>query len=142
MEQERLARTGEPSGEREGVSDKTGGKVRADEGSDLSGAMETPLAGAVRVDEGVVRDHLGELVRTSVEETLNGLLDAEADALCGAGRYERKKGRVDTRAGHYTRKLGTRVGTVELKMPKLRTLRFETATPSATGVARAASRKR
>jgi transposase-like protein len=30
-----------------------------------------------------------EVVRQSVEETLNGLLDAEADELCGAKRYER-----------------------------------------------------
>lgn len=35
--------------------------------------------------------------------------------------------RKGTRAGHYTRKLGTTSGTVELQVPKLRTLKFETA---------------
>ncbi len=29
------------------------------------------------------------VVRSGVEETLNGLLDAEADEICGAQRYER-----------------------------------------------------
>jgi hypothetical protein len=45
------------------------------------------------------RDHLGEMVRGTVEETLNALVDAEADRLCGAGRCERSQGRQDTRAG-------------------------------------------
>jgi hypothetical protein len=42
----------------------------------------------VQVNEAMVRNQLGELVRTSVEETLNGLLDAEADRICNAQRYE------------------------------------------------------
>lgn len=81
----------------------------------------------VRIDEAAVKDHLGKLVRSSVEETLNALLDAEADELCGAARYERTNARKDTRAGYYQRKLGTKAGTVDLKVPKLRTLKFETA---------------
>ena len=36
----------------------------------------------------------------SVEETLNALLDAEADRLCNARRYERSEARRDTRASH------------------------------------------
>jgi transposase-like protein len=67
------------------------------------------------------------MVRSSVEETLNGLLDAEADQLCQARRYQRRPERADTRAGHYKRKLHTTAGEVELKMPRLRTLPFETA---------------
>jgi len=46
-----------------------------------------------------------EPVRGSVEETLNMLLDEEADELCKARRYERKADRVDTRASTYSRKL-------------------------------------
>lgn len=80
----------------------------------------------IRIDQGHVESFVDRKVRESVEETLNGLLDAEADALCGAGRYERSEERVDTRAGHYTRKLQTKAGEVELKVPKLRTLPFET----------------
>lgn len=85
------------------------------------------LSKVVSIDEGKIRDHLGELVRGTVEETLNAMLDAEADVLCGAGRYERNPDRVDTRAGTYDRKLHTRAGEVSLKMPKLRRQTFETA---------------
>jgi hypothetical protein len=41
-------------------------------------------------------------------QTLNALLDAEADQLCGARHYERSLERVDTRARHYERKLQLR----------------------------------
>lgn len=79
----------------------------------------------IRIDEAEVESLLSRKVRESVEETLNGLLDAEADALCRAGRYERSTERADTRAGHYERKLHTTAGEVNLKVPKLRSLPFE-----------------
>ncbi len=78
----------------------------------------------IKIDEGQVRSHVGEVVRTAVEETLNTLLCEEADRLCNARRYERTEGRKDTRAGHYHRKLHTTSGEVSLKVPKLRTLTF------------------
>lgn len=81
----------------------------------------------VEVDEQQLRAHVSEVVRESVEETLNGLLDAEADALCKARRYERNAERASTRAGHYERSFQTTAGTVQLKMPKLRHVPFETA---------------
>jgi transposase-like protein len=62
-----------------------------------------------------------------VEETLNGLLDEEADRICRSERYEHSPERIDTRAGHYERKLGTKAGEVTLRVPKLRRLPFETA---------------
>src|ERR1700741_2482388 len=90
--------------------------------------INTPAAlGALRVDEGKLRNHVDEVVRSSVEETLNGLLDAEADRICRAQRYEHSPERVDTRAGHYERKLETKADEVTLRMPKLRRLPFETA---------------
>ena len=85
------------------------------------------LKDAIKVDAGQLRGHVDEVVRSSVEQTLNGLLQAEADQICKAGRYERSPERVDTRAGHYERKLETKAGAVVLKMPKLRSLPFETA---------------
>ena len=89
---------------------------------------DTPAAlGALRVDEQKLRGHVDEVVRSSVEETLNGLLDAEADQICRAQRYEHTAERVDTRAGHYERKLETKAGEVRLRVPKLRSLPFETA---------------
>ena len=81
----------------------------------------------IKIDETQIRDHLGELVRGTVEETLNKLLDAEADQLCNAARYERTEARKDTRAGHYKRGLHTKAGEVTLKVPKLRQHKFETA---------------
>ena len=81
----------------------------------------------VHIDEGRIQDHLGELVHGSVEETLNALLDAEADAMWGAQRYERSLDRVDTRAGHYERGFHSKAGEVTLKMPKRRKQTFETA---------------
>ena len=38
-------------------------------------------------DEARIRDRLGEMVRGTVEEALNAMLDAEADRLCGASKY-------------------------------------------------------
>jgi putative transposase len=88
---------------------------------------ENAMGQVIQIDEARIRDHLGEMVRGTVEETLNALLDAEADRLCGAGRYERSEGRQDTRAGNYERTLETRAGDVTLKVPKLRRQTFETA---------------
>jgi putative transposase len=89
---------------------------------------ETKSMGQViQIDEARIRDHLGEMVRGTVEEALNTMLEAEADRLCGAGRYERTGARTDTRAGHYERSLETRAGQVSLKVPKLRRQTFETA---------------
>ena len=85
------------------------------------------LGKVVSIDEARIQDHLGELVRGTVEETLNAMLDAEADAMCGAQRYERSPDRIDTRAGHYDRKFHTKAGEVDLKVPKLRRQTFETA---------------
>jgi len=88
---------------------------------------EKPMGQVIQIDEGRIRDHLGEMVRGTVEETLNAMLDAEADQLCGAGRYERSQARQDTRAGSYDRTLQTSAGEVNLKIPKLRRQTFETA---------------
>jgi putative transposase len=81
----------------------------------------------IRIEQEQLTKHLDKVVRGTVEETLNALLDAEADQLCQASRYERTEKRQDTRAGHYKRKLDTKAGQVQLKVPKLRTLSFETA---------------
>jgi transposase-like protein len=85
-----------------------------------------PLRDVIRIDEGQIKTHLDQIVRETVEQTLNTLLDAEADALCGARRYERSPDRVDTRAGSYQRQLHTKAGEVTLTVPRLRKLPFET----------------
>jgi putative transposase len=84
------------------------------------------LDGMIRIEEEKIRSHVGEVVRQTVEQTLNGLLEAEADELCGAKRYARSPERLDTRAGHYDRTLQTQAGAVTLQVPRLRNLPFET----------------
>ncbi len=39
------------------------------------------LSNVKKINEAQIQDHLGEMVRSTVEETLNGMLDAEADQL-------------------------------------------------------------
>ena len=50
-----------------------------------------------------MREHLVRIVRGTVEETLNTMLEAEAGRLCNAGRYERTEARRDRRSGSYDR---------------------------------------
>ena len=93
----------------------------------MKAKMKTGMAPIISVNEGKIQEHLTEVVRGTVEETINNLLDAEADRLCNAERYQRTEAREDTRAGYYERKLDTKAGRVNLKVPKLRQLPFETA---------------
>ncbi len=77
------------------------------------------LNNVVPIDEQELQGHLNKVVLKTVEDTRNQILDAEADALVGADRYERTETRKDYRSGSYTRKRHTRAGELELKMPKL-----------------------
>ena len=63
-----------------------------------------------------------------MEETLNELLEAEAEKLTQAARYERNEQRQGYRSGHYSRNLTTTSGdTLLSKVPKLKGISFETA---------------
>lgn len=81
----------------------------------------------VQFNESALKGELKDLVRSSVEETLNALLDQEAEELVKAGRYERTGGRSGYRSGHYDRNFSTTSGNVTLHVPKLKGIRFETA---------------
>ena len=94
---------------------------------DAGNTASRQLGNVIKIDDERIKGHLDRVVRGTVEETLNALLDAEADRLCNAQRYERSEDRRDTRAGHYDRKLHTKAGEVNLKVPKLRRQTFETA---------------
>ena len=93
----------------------------------MSDDTPSPLNNVITIDDERIKSHLDRVVRGTVEETLNALLDAEADQLCNAQRYERSAARRDTRAGHYERGLQTKAGEVRLRVPKLRQQTFETA---------------
>ena len=87
---------------------------------------EKAISGAIKIDEKEIQDHIDGLVRQSVEDTLNALMNAEADSICNASCYQRTPDRRDTRAGSYHRKQLTKSGEVDLKVPRLRSLPFET----------------
>lgn len=99
----------------------------SDAAAPAAASSTKPLGEVIAINEGLIKDHLDKVVVRTVEETLNALLDAEADALCGAKRYEHSPNRVDTRAGSYERQMHTKAGEVTLKVPKLRSLPFESA---------------
>ena len=82
--------------------------------------------GIVSFDDEAIKGYVGKLVAKTVEETLNALLDEEADQLVNADRYERTDERQAYRSGHYRRRLVTGAGEVELSVPKLRGATFTT----------------
>src|SRR5262249_20182239 len=86
----------------------------------MSDDIPSLLNNVITIDDERIKSRLERVVPGTVEETLNALLDAEADRLCNAQRYERSAARRDARAGHYERGL-------RLRVPKLRRQTFETA---------------
>jgi putative transposase len=74
--------------------------------------------------QGWLRQQLEEaspdLLRAMVQDFAEALMSAEADVLCGAGYRERSPERVNRRNGYRERDWDTRVGTIELAVPKLR----------------------
>jgi len=67
-----------------------------------------------------VEEVASDPLREALNEMVNGLMGADADALCGAGYGERSAERVNHRNGYRERSLDTRMGTIELQIPKLR----------------------
>jgi transposase-like protein len=67
-----------------------------------------------------LEDASPDLLRAMVKEFAEALMSAEADALCGAGYGERSPERVNRRNGYRERDWDTRVGSIELAVPKLR----------------------
>jgi putative transposase len=61
-----------------------------------------------------------DLMRDLLSTFVNALLSAQADAVCGAGYGERSSERVNSRNGYRHRELDTRVGTLDVAVPKLR----------------------
>ena len=81
----------------------------------------------IQLNEELIKNNLKDLVRNSVEETLNALLDHEANELVNADKYERSGERKGYRSGHYDRNFSTTSGDVTLHIPKLKGVQFETA---------------
>ena len=71
----------------------------------------------VQFNKEVIKGQLKEQVRGSIEETLNELLEKEAETLTQAARrYERNEARQGYRSGHYDRRLTTPSGGVTLHL--------------------------
>jgi Transposase, Mutator family len=87
----------EPFPNRRTVMTTVAGVTNGTKTSDDATVASVPF---VKVDEERIEQHLDDVVRRTVEQTLNALLDAEAYELCGAKCYERSANRRDTRAGH------------------------------------------
>ena len=81
----------------------------------------------VQLNDEVIKGQSKELVCGSVEETLNELLEKEAESLTQAARYERSEARQGYRSGHYDRNLITTSGDVTLHVPRFKGVPFETA---------------
>lgn len=81
----------------------------------------------IQLNEDLINNDIKDLVKNSVEETLNALLDHEADELVNASKYERTEDRRGYRSGHYDRNFTTTSGDVTLYVPKLKGIQFETA---------------
>ena len=81
----------------------------------------------VQLNDEVIKGQSKELVCGSVEETLNELLEKEAESLTQAARYERSEARQGYRSSHYDRNLTTTSGDVTLHVPRFKGVPFETA---------------
>jgi putative transposase len=100
--------------------------TRSAEGSRHGDDPPSRLGNVITIDEERIKSHLDRVVRGSVEETLNTLLDVEADRLY-AQRYERREARRDNRAVTTNGRGRPRPAMVKLRMPKLRAQTFEAA---------------
>lgn len=85
----------------------------------------------IQLNEQFIHSELKTIVKNSknsIEETINALLDAEADKLVQAERYARDQTIKGYRAKHYERSFSTQTSDVTLKVPKLKSLLLFNAT--------------
>src|SRR5512142_3184662 len=61
-----------------------------------------------------------DFLRAVAETVLQLLMEADVEGLIGAGRYERSTERLNYRNGYRDRTLDTRLGSLQLRVPKLR----------------------
>ena len=81
----------------------------------------------IQIGQNLLETRLDRLVAEKVAELLNAMLDAEADEIANAAKYERTGERKAYRAGHYDRSLTAKAGRLALKVPKLKGAVFESA---------------
>ena len=79
------------------------------------------------MNQPLFESELDRMVTRKVTKILNTMLDAQADGLTGAGRYERSTDRKAYRSGHYERDSTVKAGKLSVKVPKLKGALFESA---------------
>ena len=80
---------------------------------------EKPMGQVIQIDEARIRDHLGEMVRGTVEETLNAMLDAEAERFVAPGATNATRlGRILGLAAMIA--VADQPGELNLRAPKMR----------------------
>ena len=85
----------------------------------------------IQINQPMFESELDRMVSEKASEILNQMLDAEADELAGAGRYERSGERKAYRAGHDEREGAQAQGCARTSPPSL----------NATGVVSSPSRR-
>ena len=80
----------------------------------------------VEINEDFLSSHIDQKIKGAIQETINAMLENEAEQLCNAKPHERTEDRTAYRSGKYQRQYQTRVGSVKLNIPKLKGLKFQT----------------
>lgn len=94
----------------------------------MSGARRILSGGPrVRISQSEVSDHLREIVRGTIQETLNALFEAEAQRQGSAAQSDRGRARKPTRAAISARIVASDIGPVRLKVPQLQRPSFAAA---------------
>ena len=70
----------------------------------------------IQIDQNLPGTRLDRLITEKMAQILNAMLDAEADEITGAARYECNGERKAYRAGHYKRSLTAKAGRLEVKV--------------------------
>lgn len=83
-----------------------------------------PENSIIQIDLPLLEATLDDRIHKSVTQIINAMLDEEADQLLGAGLYEHSSQRKGVRAGHYERKLTTKTGRHQIRVPKLKGIPF------------------
>ncbi len=85
------------------------------------GPMETPMTETtLPLIELLQKQDDGDFLRAVAEAVLQLLMEHDVEGVVGAGRYERGDGRQTWRNGYRDRELKTRLGALNLRVPKLR----------------------
>ena len=70
----------------------------------------------IQIDQNLLETRLDRLITEKMAQILNAMLDAEANEITGAARYECNGERKAYRAGHYKRSLTAKAGRLEVKV--------------------------